>query len=1140
MREPVDFDSFLTDLRHAGVPVGPEELSRVGLVLERTEPLNRDRLRNVLRCILAKSEEHGRTFDRLFDAWCLDVPADETFREPQPRSAVARLVRPMARRLDRDRRTAGDTANDPAAAQRFRPSRRAILGGAIGLGLTIGLSWLVVSSFITRNDAGGRETVRPVERDTEPGVEMPVSPPKPDEVAVQPLKIVPHTWVPEFKVTPPSKSSMILTQVFALGLLGLASLFGAGHLLRRYRRGALLPPREPIDEEGAAPHPRVRIDDPDGLLTADERRNIVWGVEHYVAEETTDRIDVDATVAATARAGVPVIRQEHPRFPREVQLWRDRAAAADDPTVDDLESDIAHSLEEAGLPVHRITFDGIPDRLVDSNRRPMMATDLERHRETSIVAILTDGVGLREADTGADTRPALEQVLRSFAEWPRLAFVDFSRHHGLRARLERYRLRCLSPEDVPQLLGGHEGRTEPVAAPSLDRHGDLRVWAAAACLDPDPIDRATATALAESLDLDLPRFSFQELLREGREVRSAVDWAATKRHRLVNWLAGGQRQWKDGVLDPNTRLARALTFWRGRRAEERARNDTESVRIEEALLQLWEDPRRGTRTLYRLFRDPQIDVVRHRLRCLAPQDWHSLACASIEHLDDEMVFLPWCFDSSRLGDVERVMLWEMEFGRRLGQPPEHVRMPGSAALAIGFLMIVGLIAGFSAWQTWQTPRPPRIRPSKASFAHPTFEAIALHDVVRTGAETFALRSGTPKFPVVLSNIPADAEVIVSWRWKPVARLSEDDAEDTWDHPIWPYGARVFDNARIVRYAELAYPIRCGEADWPRRSLVAIEAESLSELDTAGLDQGGVDAVLVARRLADVTAEQWRLFFGPRELTRDDQLLVRSLSKIENLPFAGDVGWASGVDRPIRTVQGRGFRRYTGPPERVHPETGWTFVKVYGGTFMMGSPEDDDQASSHEHPRVPVTISPFWIAKYEAVNPETSSGARLPWGDVSWNEVQTWLGRFDGDLGLPTEAQWEYAARGGQARRWSFGDDVAALAHYANNGFDVLRVGGRAPNPLGLHDVHGNVDEWCRDEFDTEIYQAWRTRHDAGELLVDPFRKSEGPAPLRAVLRGGSFFVGSRVLRSACRVGFEPELSDRVFGFRCVWSPRRRP
>ena len=156
---------------------------------------------------------------------------------------------------------------------------------------------------------------------------------------------------------------------------------------------------------------------------------------------------------------------------------------------------------------------------------------------------------------------------------------------------------------------------------------------------------------------------------------------------------------------------------------------------------------------------------------------------------------------------------------------------------------------------------------------------------------------------------------------------------------------------------------------------------------------------------------------------------------------------------------------------------------------------------------------------------------MPAADVSWNDAKAFCEQYG--YALPTEAEWEYAARGGSVTRWSFGDDEERLGNYAwfykNSESRAHPVRKRLPNPLGLYDMHGNVWEWVEDCYEAEAYQ------DRSSPLVDP--KVGGSCKFRA-LRGGSAWFVPRYLRSANRNWYGPEGRGDYVGFRCVRRPRR--
>ena len=218
------------------------------------------------------------------------------------------------------------------------------------------------------------------------------------------------------------------------------------------------------------------------------------------------------------------------------------------------------------------------------------------------------------------------------------------------------------------------------------------------------------------------------------------------------------------------------------------------------------------------------------------------------------------------------------------------------------------------------------------------------------------------------------------------------------------------------------------------------------------------------------------------------------------------------------------------------------VKVEGGTFTMGatseqgSDVDDDEKPTHS-----VTLSSFYLCKYEVTqalwqavmgdNPSNFKGDNLPVEQVSWNDCQTFISRLNNLTGrkfrLPTEAEWEYAARGGNRSRgykYSGSNTHPDVAWYdANSGRRTHPVGTKSPNELGLYDMSGNVREWCSD---------WKGSYSASSSK----KCNSSSRGSYRVYRGGcwnSFFTDCR---SSSRFNFARDYrSDYDLGLRLALS-----
>ncbi len=213
------------------------------------------------------------------------------------------------------------------------------------------------------------------------------------------------------------------------------------------------------------------------------------------------------------------------------------------------------------------------------------------------------------------------------------------------------------------------------------------------------------------------------------------------------------------------------------------------------------------------------------------------------------------------------------------------------------------------------------------------------------------------------------------------------------------------------------------------------------------------------------------------------------------------------------------------------EQGMTFIRICPGTFMMGSTAHQDEIPLHE-----VTLREFWIGKYEVTNAQFrlfrtdhKGDDQLPATRVTWYEAKGFCERFG--YRLPTEAEWEYAARAGAQTRWSFGDKESYLGRYAwywnNSDLHPHPVGTRKPNLWGLYDMHGNVWEWVLDCYQSNYNGA----------PTDGSARKNDKCELR-VLRGGSFDNWNWFVRSAYRERIWPIVGVRDAGFRCAYASDR--
>jgi formylglycine-generating enzyme required for sulfatase activity len=252
----------------------------------------------------------------------------------------------------------------------------------------------------------------------------------------------------------------------------------------------------------------------------------------------------------------------------------------------------------------------------------------------------------------------------------------------------------------------------------------------------------------------------------------------------------------------------------------------------------------------------------------------------------------------------------------------------------------------------------------------------------------------------------------------------------------------------------------------------------------------------------------------------------------------------------------------GESRPVVTKSGIEMVLLPGGEFTMGTNDgNDDEGPAHK-----VSVSPFLIDKYEVTH-EMFAAAQLPdpshWQEnpkgpverVRWRDAKAYFNEcsrmeglqpcydektreWDCDFSangyrLPTEAEWEYAARAGSAMPYDFGSvtQLGQHAWYAGNSDSKTHpVGQKKPNAWGLHDMYGNVSEWCEDVYDPAYYHSSPAR--------DPTGPPNATKDVKRVMRGGNWKASEAACRATYRQGERTGNTDACFatdycGFRCA-------
>jgi formylglycine-generating enzyme required for sulfatase activity len=251
-------------------------------------------------------------------------------------------------------------------------------------------------------------------------------------------------------------------------------------------------------------------------------------------------------------------------------------------------------------------------------------------------------------------------------------------------------------------------------------------------------------------------------------------------------------------------------------------------------------------------------------------------------------------------------------------------------------------------------------------------------------------------------------------------------------------------------------------------------------------------------------------------------------------------------------------------EELEKGIGLDMVQILGGTFWMGSPEGELERRDNEGPQHPVNVPDFFMGKYPVtqaqweivaswekidqdltLNPSDFKGPDKPVENISWLDAIEFCQRLSKKTGqaysLPSEAQWEYACRAHTTTPFYFGETITpGLANYSwdytygdygvekkEDSKGTTPVGQFPPNRFGLYDMHGNVWEWCLDD--------WHGDYTGAPEDGSAWMNKKPEMQSSKVLRGGSWFDLPRWCRSAPRYDLVSDVADDFIGFRLVCS-----
>ena len=1186
----VDLDDLLSHIRRLGIAVGNPEMQRLQAVFVQAPELSRNELRNLLGALLAKDEwqrtQIGRVFDRLvpFDSEDTEVPS-------QKNTASVENTR-IKRKLPS---TEQETSEDEAAETKEPFSWRNLTPKTILIASLAALAALITAIALWGFDTTPKQTIVTPPIQKELRKETPIEAPKP-ELGEEPLKLIKTIdhWTPYIQ----SRSRDPWPQLLPALLLLLGSGLGFSWLLFKVleasRQQKANRPK-PIKESGRFHVSGVRKPADYHLLSGEQRREMNWGISRYQSEQPLNRLNIPLSVKRSATAGMPQLAFEHSSQEREVWLWQDQSSM--NPDLSRLAGEITHTLQRANISVQRGYFRGLPSQ-VKSPQGEVLWSNRHDYPETEPLVVIfadADNFGQRQLSSPDQSDRTLQQL----SHWPLLCFVDSSQHAGtLQRLLQPHDLECVLPQAVSDWLANQgQSRTQASDNCVLD---SLHQWATACALPNRVIMEDEIRALHNTLGFDCA-WQFHALTRYAKVSGRGFDFRANRTRLLNElspnnavsefakkavkfWIA------RNGDLDKALQTTnKNKATWEQTRKKRQLDRDT-------ALLKLWltDDAatfQEGVKTLYDLYadKDLQKDISRelshYSCEGFKPSETHQAG-------SQQQIVLPVAWNDLK-AETQRQLL-HCGFG---GQPDPDVKLcwdNTTRTILAGLAVIMLLSVVASAYLLM--PKPAKIMTQLDSAEPPANSLIAQNQGDDYLLATYKSIGRYPTVEVVkdyesmTNDEVVDKEFMVRWLRQAAQAaqfpIDEDRPETSAQH--WLLGT-VAKPKRPQTQAE--------EGDWPDLSIAVIfgDATDMNNRNLAAklLDTGSADQVLIGRgaalrtqhaklvkQSASIKDSQWIYINGPvlaghsssnqnriAKITLPPSklldILVQSneMIKVDQLDGATRSGY--GVS-PLLQAQKEQLLGNT-----INLANKMMLIKIPQGSFKMGSEKYDREKPVHQ-----VTINyDFWMSQtevtfeqYDAYIADLKSQANSPvktvvptvpetpgdedWGrakrpviNVNWNDAQgyvKWLSETNPQglqCRLPSEAEWEYAARAGSTTAYPWGNE--ASHDYANYGTDeccdglasgkdewvnTSPVASFPANDFGLYDMHGNVFEWVQDTYQSSYKGALSN----GEAW-------ESDDESRRVVRGGSWDNAPDGMRSANRGGVTPVNRLNDIGFRIVCS-----
>ena len=1178
---PIDLDSLLSHIRLRGITVGNPEMQRLQAVFAQAPVLSRNELRNLFGALLAKDDwqrqQIGRVFDRLlpFDEEESDKPLPVGQTTPSNTE-----IKPAASGTDNTEQEEDSEIDveEPFSWRNLAP--KTILMASLAALLVLLIAIVFWAAPPDEPDTKHQDPIK-LHKESPKPIEEPK--PEPGETPLKLIKNIDH-WVPYVE----SRPRDAWPQLFPVLLLLLGSGLGFSWLFYKVldasRQQKAHRPKL-IKETGRFHVSGVSKPADYHLLNGEQRREMNWGISRYQSEQPLNRLNIPLSVKRSAAAGMPQLAFERSTQEREVWLWQDQSSK--NPDLSRLADEIDHTLQRANISVQRGYFRGLPTN-VNSAQGEVLWSNRHDYPETEPLVVIfadADNLGQRQLNSPNQSDRTLQQL----SHWPLLCFVDSSQQAGtLQRLLQPHELDCVLPQGVAEWLA-NQGQTKAQSADNcvLD---SLHQWATACALPNRVIMEDEIRALHNALGFDCA-WHFHALTRYAKVSGRGFDFRA-KRTSLLNELKSsieGSEFVNKAVqfwIARNDDLDKALktnvqggSAWESTRKQRLLERDT-------ALLKLWFGFGKPTTKRSKEFKETVktlYDLYAHKsLRKDISRELSHYSCSAFKSSDvmqgsaTSQIILPFAWNDPDLGAETQRQLLHCGFG---GQPDPDVTLRWDNATR-------GILAGLAAIMLLSVLTSANLlMPKSAKIVTQLDSAEPPKNTLIPPKQGDNYLAGTYKsigraYKPENHKSRTDNEVItVRWRRQAAqaAQFPIDEERPDTSPQHWLLGT-------------VAKPTRPKptQGAWPDLSIVVIfgDAKDMTVRTLAAklLDTGSADQVLIGsgralrkqhqqllKQSALIQDSQWIYINGPmldghHKNQRVASIKLTPAKVLSELRQSNDLFAVTQLENTTTKTPAKSPLLQAKKQQRADAQiklgNNLILVKIPQGSFQMGS----KSGGSSEKPVHTVSFDyDFWMSQtevtfeqYDAYIADIRRQANSPvktqvptvpevpkdegWGrdqrpvmNVNWNDAQAyvkWLSATNPEglqCRLPSEAEWEYAARAGTETVYPWGDEVGknnANCDGCGSEWDKKQtapVGSFKPNAFGLHDMHGNVWEWVQDSY-----------HDSYQGAPANGEAWEGNDGSR-VLRGGSWLITPNYLRSADRNDVTPDDRFSVIGFRIVCS-----